>query len=820
MLTEQQKLAILSLQFIKIITIPKKQMSGGKNSKALICLRKIFTEVFIPVFFCCFLFCCTETVFADVNEQNALTKADEVSGARHIDYCPPARQPGKSRSTLGKRSGAGELPSSYSLKDEGLVTSVKDQSSDGSCWAFAYAAMAESSMIRSMKADQDIDLSEKQLAYFIYNKSTADDPLGNTGGDANLAKDGLDYLKEGGNSYLATMHLSGYCGMTDESVVPYVPYGEPAPSAAYLHNTAVLKNAYFIYGQSVSDMKKALMEHGALNGNFYYKKSFFNEENGAYFSGSEGEHTTDQNHIVCIVGWDDSYPAENFSEAKRPASPGAWLAKNSWGDDDGDNGYIWISYEDTSLCDIVCTEFMPTDTYTHNYHYDGSASMADIPVGSGGSLANVFKVCGNSTGNDEQLKAVSIGVNSTDVRYSIQIYTDLDDPAEPYSGTEALEMPVTGITDYAGIYTVPIEEEVVLSQDSYYAVVVTNMTADEALFFADKTEDYGWLKCVSSTCEKESFYREEQDNTWTDLSGSDSPAAARIKGLTVDLDTKQIPDEIKRSISEAVCGEIQKREYTGRAICPAVILKYGTEILAEGQDYSCEYMNNINPGTARIKIRGLGLFTGEIEVVFRIVEKTAEKEEKQEEPASVIPAQETEQEEPASAVPAKKAEPVSGRLICKKISDRKYTGRRIKPAVSVTLNGKKLNRQFYTLSWKNNRKIGTARVTVTLKNGYKGTVSRTFRIVPARVRSFSIRKKNGGRKVSIKTAKVKGGVTGYIVEYSYSGHKKHIHLGRSGEGTLKLKSGKKYCIRIRAYKKIGNKRFYGRYSKKKYVKVR
>lgn len=58
-----------------------------------------------------------------------------------------------------------------------------------------------------------------------------------------------------------------------------------------------------------------------------------------------------------------------------------------------------------------------------------------------------------------------------------------------------------------------------------------------------------------------------------------------------------------------------------------------------------------------------------------------------------------------------------------------YTGSAIKPAVTVVLNGVKLKEsKDYTVSYENNRRVGTATVTVTGIVSYEGTVSTTFTI--------------------------------------------------------------------------------------------
>ncbi len=74
---------------------------------------------------------------------------------------------------------------------------------------------------------------------------------------------------------------------------------------------------------------------GELTGNYY------NPKTGAFYSR--------ENKTGHVVGWDDNYPRENFNSNFRPAANGAWIAKDNKGEKHGNQGYIWISYEDTSV---------------------------------------------------------------------------------------------------------------------------------------------------------------------------------------------------------------------------------------------------------------------------------------------------------------------------------------------------------------------------------------------------------------------------------------------------------------------------------------
>ena len=111
------------------------------------------------------------------------------------------------------------------------------------------------------------------------------------------------------------------------------------------------------------------------------------------------------NHAITLIGWDDNrYSRENFNSASNVTSNGAWIARNSWGDDWGEAGYFYISYENKCNYNIVAAEATTSPKYRNNYFYDGSSALSKLklyPSGSSGisSIANVFQAkAGNGNG--------------------------------------------------------------------------------------------------------------------------------------------------------------------------------------------------------------------------------------------------------------------------------------------------------------------------------------------------------------------------------------------------------------------------------------
>ena len=148
-----------------------------------------------------------------------------------------------------------------------------------------------------------------------------------------------------------------------------------------------------------------------------------------------------------------------------------------------------------------------------------------------------------------------------------------------------------------------------------------------------------------------------------------------------------------------------------------------------------------------------------------------------------------------------------------KISDKAYTGKAIKPAVTVKSGSTKLKSGTdYTVSYKNNTKIGTASVTVTGKGKYTGSKTLTFKIVPAKP-TLSV--KTDGGKLTFSWKSVKG-AGGYQLYYSANGgaYKSLTSTSKTTYSTTKLDAKKNsYTFKLRAYKKVSGKTYYGAWSK-------
>ena len=418
--------------------------------------------------------------------------------------------------------------STFDSREKGWITAVKDQGNYETCWSFATAAVIEANLIKNGFASSDIDISENSIAYFFYNRET--DNLGYTKGDYNMiARSGYDYLTASGTLQGTGIALTTGAGIHTEIQSPYLT--KPSSSLCYAGDY-VVKNMY-LYNYNTSNLqytiqrvKQAIMDHGAVATGMYFSKSYYDTSKGSYYCSINYG-----NHAVAIVGWDDSYSKDNF--VQKPSSDGAWIVKNSYGTSFGDNGYMYISYEDKSLTELMSFEMTTRALeYDNNYQHDGSGNPA-YAYNAADWYANVFKAKGAGK-NNEELKAISVYTTSIGTQYEVQVYTGLTSASKPTGGTKAYSSTIKGTLSDAGYQMIELPEPVSLTAGEYFSVLVRLTTASGSnayvgvdTSYIDPTND--WIRFIANVGKNQSFIK--VNGKWYDL-GTKLKANVRIKAYT------------------------------------------------------------------------------------------------------------------------------------------------------------------------------------------------------------------------------------------------------------------------------------------------
>ena len=251
------------------------------------------------------------------------------------------------------------------------------------------------------------------------------------------------------------------------------------------------------------------------------------------------------------------------------------------------------------------------------------------------------------------------------------------------------------------------------------------------------------------------------------------------------LETAEIPALSRISISKAsVTLSTSTYAYDGKAKKPGVTVKLNGKTLKNSTDYTVSYSNNTKVGTAKVTIKGKGNYTGSVSKTYSIKNNF------------------------------KKATVSS-------ISTKAFTGKNITQSITVKYNGKTLkNGTDYTVSYSNNKNIGTATVKVAGKGSYTGTITKTFKINPAKQ---EIQKLTAKSKAFFVDWAQKGSATGYEIQYATnskftSAKKVTITNNKTDKTTVsKLSGKKKYYVRVRSYTTVKGTKYYGAWSASKSV---
>ena len=185
------------------------------------------------------------------------------------------------------------------------------------------------------------------------------------------------------------------------------------------------------------------------------------------------------NHAVTVVGWDDTFSAENWPEGHRPPADGVWIVKNSWGTGWGTNGYFLLSYYDKTLNAIGSFEYVVDENvqkmdYLSILQYDympseiTSSTLFDTPV----YAANIFDI-----EEDSVLQYVSAMTGDLNTTVTASIYLLNEDAVLPTDGR--LLDSITETFTFAGYHRMNLSSNLLLPEGARISVVILERVPGE-----------------------------------------------------------------------------------------------------------------------------------------------------------------------------------------------------------------------------------------------------------------------------------------------------------------------------------------------------
>lgn len=231
---------------------------------------------------------------------------------------------------------------------------------------------------------------------------------------------------------------------------------------------------------------------------------------------------------------------------------------------------------------------------------------------------------------------------------------------------------------------------------------------------------------------------------------------------------------------------IADQTYTGKELTPAIVIPG----LKAGEDYYMYYEDNQYPGVATVTIYGTGYYKGTATIHFKIIKKT---------------------EKFVSNVKLNR-------------TSYTYTGKSIRPSVTVTVNGKKIGANAYKLYYKNNKNSGIGTVQVRGIGKYSRiNKTLTFKILPPKTLLTGLKKANRSFTASWKkNIQAIGYQIQFAADSRFTKERKTVTVGKQSATRYKisgLKNKKTYYVRIRSYKRVGKKVLYSSWSTVKKIWV-
>ncbi|WP_407416360.1 C1 family peptidase [Methanobrevibacter sp.] len=410
------------------------------------------------------------------------------------------------------------LPKRFDLRDWGWVSPVKNQGSMGACWAFGVTAALESSLIRFTNITYDFSENNLQNTMLKYSKY------------------GEEIFDEGGNVILAANYYSSWLGVSPTEFDTYDELGKISPLIATPQDLH-MKDMLFISERKNSTdnngIKEAILKYGGIAVNYFHDNQYLNTTTYGYYNNKN----ITMNHVVCAVGWDDDYPASYFPTTA-PGN-GAFIIKNSWGTEFGDDGYFYISYYDVSFCTVFESMgfiLKNTEDYDKLYQHEISTNY---------KTKNSTYFMNKYVAKENELIA-AVGTIFNNNPYEISIFIN---------GENVYNQ--SGISDYYGYSTINLNKCIPIKMGDEFSVMIKSNSM--------------YMSTIRGHVEPNVTFVSDDGNNWTDLSENNESAIIKVYTKNLPFYTEDLVKIYKNDsqftaeigvANEAVTFEINGVTYT------------------------------------------------------------------------------------------------------------------------------------------------------------------------------------------------------------------------------------------------------------------
>lgn len=364
------------------------------------------------------------------------------------------------------------IPTRYDLRNRKRVSTIRDQGSYGTCWAFAAVSAMESGLLPEEEAQFSVDHMTMSNSFQVNQY-------------------------DGGEYTMGMAYLAAWQGPVYEADDPYGD-GKTEEEASPVKHVQQIR---LIDGKDYDGIKTAVFKYGGVQTSLYSTLRSSSKDSRYYNSGKSAYcyiGTERPNHDVVIIGWDDNYPKENFQVDLE--GDGAFICQNSWGEDFGENGVFYVSYYDTNIGthNVIYTGVESVDNYDHIYQSDLCGWVGKI----GYSREHIYGANVFTAKGDESIEAASFYATGAGTEYAIFVVNDFENE----DSFSRMQKVASGVLEQSGYYTINFNNSVSVEEGERYAIVLYIKTpgsrsplaieydsGDKALSTVDLTDGEGYI---------------------------------------------------------------------------------------------------------------------------------------------------------------------------------------------------------------------------------------------------------------------------------------------------------------------------------------
>ena len=286
----------------------------------------------------------------------------------------------------------------------------------------------------------------------------------------------------------------------------------------------------YLDGADSNEIKQAIIDNGSVTASYATSNKCFNNAGTTYFmpQSYDGDYV---GHTISIVGWNDNLSRYRFSNGTGvlPQNNGAWLVRNSWGDNNTMGGYFWLSYEDKYIFGEKYSPNFTIDEVTEIT--DDMTLLQDERYGATYSFDYVdsnditFINCFDFGENSRTLDKVLFETKSNGADYEIYYIPVRDgvpsnDESEwksvasgkvAYSGYQSVD--ANGFVAPLGRGAVGVRIKTNSEESSQLGVGEWLTSATKMTFLNDSSYGNSYIKYDGATCELLDWYKTERDDT-------------------------------------------------------------------------------------------------------------------------------------------------------------------------------------------------------------------------------------------------------------------------------------------------------------------